>query len=343
MRQLPQAPIWKALNGGVSLAGMLGRQPELSQFVLAARGQINTTVDDTTTTLEAQVPADSDLYVLSASLCITDQAVDGEGFTNVPALSPEYWWAHVEISEDRGGKRLSNAPVSVGSIFGRGDRPFMYPAPWYLKAGTRVRVGILNESEIGSNPSTFWVCFNALRAPANAPKLPYPFLLEPRLLDVLSSYYGAGELASVEPFFYSLFTGHSYLGKKTGFVPMATESPTFTVSGHDFACCYLMGEIYDDSTVAYLNSAAAGLADHLVQLVLDEGKVRLMDRPVAFHSLFGHGKRWMKLPQPLIIPAGHSLTAIVTPGKLPGSPEQRFLDHLTFAGVKLYRRGHAAA
>lgn len=335
----PAPDAWKSVNGPAALAAMMGGSPRLQPFTLATnRGTINTAAGVSTVTLEAQVPADMDFYALAASLAVWSPVNDTEGFTAQPHLSPPYWWAHADISEDRGGRRLSNIPVSVGSIFGKADRPFIYPVPWFLQAGTRVRVKIDNASELDDANEQVIACWHGFKKPANLPPLPYPPLCEPRMLDILSRYYPDGDISRAEPFFYSLFTGHDQLASTAAFVPMATESPTFTVSGHDFALCYQMAEFYDDGTAAYLDGAALGLPDHTAHLVLDEGKVRLMDRPVGLHTVFGHGRRFFKWPEPLVITDGHSLTAIVSPGKLPNTAENRFLGHLTFAGVKL-RRG----
>mgnify|MGYP001619379712 CR=1 FL=1 len=334
----PPGVSFASVNGPLMLEHLLGQRPDLQPYTLTANGLFDGGVAGELE-LEINVPGDSDFHAIAASLAVIDPGTPTvEGFTGQPQLSPAYWWAHADITEDHGGKKLSNIPVSVGSIFGRGDRPFVYPVPWEIKAGTRIEVEIYTQSLLGSTNSRAIVCFHGVKRRKGSKPLPMPLLSEPRLLDILGRYVAAGRLGHVDPYFYSLFTGHDANGSQVGFAPMATESPTFTVSGHDFAACYLMAEFYDDVGAAFLDEAAAGLPDLTVQLVLDEGAVQLSSRPLHVNTIFGHGKRWTKLPVPLLIENGHSLTAIVTPLKNSGGTTNNWLGHLTFAGARLYGR-----
>lgn len=332
----------RSVNGPLELARLLGRRPDLKPFTLTANAVINTTVNPSEVDVEMQVPADSDFHAIAATLAFFDSSTpDVEGFTGQPHLTPAYWWAHADIKEDRGGKRLSNIPVSVGSIFGSGREPFVYPVPWELKAGTRVDVEIYNQSTIGPSDGRFFIAWHGVKKHAGSARLPMPLLMEPRLLPLLSRYARGGRLLEVDPFFYSLFTGHDQLGSSTRFTPLATESPTFTVSGHDFACCWLTAEFFEQTGAAFLQGAALGRANVMVELVLDEGRTKLSSRPLHVETIFGHGTHWMRLPEPLLIREGQSLTAVVTPQQLTGTaaPNDRWIGHLTFAGARLYNRG----
>jgi len=331
---------FRSVNGIEIVEQLLRRRSDLVPFDLVAAGSIDGSTVGTTTTATAQLSGDEDFYAIQASVGIIDgAAAAAEGFTARPGASPDFWEAHVDIMQDRGGRRLSNIPVAIASVFGRGDRPFTYPVPWRIRAGTEIRVKLDSFTTRGTNPTRFFLTWHGVKRPAGAPPLPALLLSEPRLIPVLSDYRAAGRVSRVEPFFYSLFIGHDPNGSITNFSPMVAEAPSFSVVSGDFAVCYLMAEFFDENgDPAHVDGLGVDRSDHTVHLVVDsQGNVT--QKAVALWSLFGQGRRWMKLPSPLVLPQGSRLTAIVTPVQLPSTTTSRWLGHLTFAGARIYPGG----
>jgi len=335
---LPRA--FRSVNGLEILEQLLRRRSDLVTFDLVASGEINAGLVGQTTTVSAQLAGDEDFYAIQASVGIIDPAPGAaEGFTGRPGASPEFWEAHVDIMQDRGGRRLSNIPVAIGSIFGRGDRPFTYPVPWRIRAGTQIRVKLDSFTTRGASPTKFFLTWHGVKRPAGSPPLPALLLSEPRLIPVLSDYRAAGQVSRVEPFFYSLFIGHDANGSTTGFSPMVAEAPSFSVVSGDFAACYLMAEFFDEAgDPAHVDGLGVDRSDHTVHLIVNDDD-NVTQKAVGLWSLFGQGKRWMKLPSPLVMPQGSRLTAIVTPVQLPSVSTTRWLGHLTFAGARIYPGG----
>jgi hypothetical protein len=331
---------WRSVNGAEIVEQLLRRRLDLSAFDLVASGSIDGSTVGSTATVTAQLSGDEDFYAISASVGIIDGAgAAAEGFTSRPGASPDFWEAHVDIVCDRSGRRLSNMPVSLASIFGRGDRPFTYPVPWRIKAGTEVRVKLDSFTTRGTNPTRFFLVWHGVKRPAGSPALPAPLLSEPRLIPLLSDYRAAGRRPRLEPFFYSLFTGHDANGSTTGFSPMTAEAPSFTVVGGDFAVCYLMAEFFDEAgDPAHVDGLGLGRSHHTVDLVVND-TTKITQKPVSLWSMFGHGRRWMKLPAPLLLTSGSRLTALVTPVQNPSAATNRWLGHLTFAGARIYSGG----
>ncbi len=98
-------------------------------------------------------------------------------------------------------------------------------------------------------------------------------------------------------------------------------------------------EFFDENgDPAHVDGLGIGRSDHTVQLTLND-RVAITQKPVSLWSIFGHGRRWMRLPAPLLLPSGSRLTALVTPVQLPSTATSRWLGHLTFAGARIYAGG----
>lgn len=332
--------IFRTVNGAQIMEQLLSRRLDLRPFDLVATGSINAGVVGQSTTVTAQLAGDDDFYALQASIGIIDgAAATAEGFTSRPGASPDFWEAHVDIVQDRGGRRISNSPVALASIFGRGDRPFTYPVPWLVKAGTEIRVKLDSFSTRGTNPTRFFLVWHGVKRPKGSPPLPALLLSEPRLIPLLSDYQRAGIHPRVEPFFYSLFIGHDNNGSTTGFQPMVAEAPSFSVVSGDFACCYLMAEFFDENgDPAHVDGLGIDRSHHTVQITVND-KQPFSNKGVSLWSLFGQGRRWMKLPSPMLLSQGSRLTALVTPVQIPSAATSRWLGHLTFAGARIYPGG----
>jgi hypothetical protein len=331
---------WRSVNGIEILEQLLRDRADLRPFELVAMGSLDGSVSGSTTTVTAQLAGDDDFYAIQASVGIIDgAAAAAEGFTARPGASPDFWHADVDIVQDRGGRRLSNLPVSLASIFGRGDRPFTYPVPWHIKSGTEIRVRVRSLTTRGTNPTSFYLTWHGLKRAKGAPPLPALLSSEPRMNGLLSQYRDAGRVSGVEPFFYSLLVGHDANGSTTGFSPMAAEAPSFTVVGGDFAVCYLMAEFFDENgDPAHVDGLGIDRSHHTVDLTVNDDK-KVTQKPVSLWSLFGHGRRWMKLASPLVVSSGSRLTAMVTPVQMPSAATTRWLGHLTFAGARIYPGG----
>ena len=211
--------------------------------------------------------------------------------------------------------------------------------PWHIRAGTQIRVKLSSFTTRGTNPTRFFLTWHGVKRPAGAPPLPALLLSEPRLIPVLSDYKAAGRVSRVEPFFYSLFIGHDANGSTTNFSPMVAEAPSFSVVSGDFAACYLMAEFFDENgDPAHVDGLGVGRSDHTVHLIVNEDQ-NVTQKAVALWSLFGQGRRFMRLSSPLVMPQGSRLTVIVTPVQLPSTLTTRWLGHLTFAGARIYPGG----
>lgn len=347
MRPLPSvrpAPTgWRRINGPMELARRLGRWPDLVPHHFAVRMTADLSVLGTVTDANARVEMDGDFYAMAASVGIIDPGFDGvEGFIGLTHLSPMMLAAHTDIWEEQGGRRLSNLPVSIGSVWGRGDRPFVYPCPWILPAGARVNVRLRhvgNGLAGGSAGTVLIFVWHGFKRLSSTPPLPADILLEPRLIDVLRGYADRGQLYRIEPYFYSLLTGQSGLGVQSDFIPGLTESPTVTIADADFAATYIMSEFFDDVGQGYISDSLNHSAAHLIRFVVDEGRRRMDDRPLSIDSVTGHGKRWTKLPYPLLLRRGQTFSAIVTPQVRSGISVNRWLGHITLAGARIHRGG----
>lgn len=334
---------WRSVNGPVRLMQLLGRMPDLLPYTFSIQVPINTTAPNTV--IRSRImDAESDFYAVSTSVCLTGTGEEGLApGGGALGLKPFYWWGKVSIQEGQSGIRLSNQPMSIGSVFGYGDRPCYWPVPWIIRAGREVKLTVRNESTLGSANHTAIFCFHGFKRLLSTPELPIDVLMEPRLLDTFREYREFGQLGHVEPFFYSLLTGQTGLSGAAGnFVPGGTETPTVTVADADFACCYLAAEVFDSTgKIAEFATKVSGATTvndyaHLCQLLVDEGNVRLTDRPVPVANLFGHGKRFMKLPKPLIVKSGQTFTLILTPQIAAPPADGIWKGGFTLAGVRIF-------
>ena len=332
---------WTRRNGPMALAERLGRWPDLLPFHLAA-----------SVTLDLSGPAsgratsrvlDSEFYALAASVAIQDGPAgftpDEEGFGGSPNLSPQNLWAQTDLAEEGGGRRLSNQPVSIGAMWGRGDRPFLFPAPFILPAGRAVIVEVDHFGVQGAIGTSFHFVLHGFKRLNSTPPLPGDVFLEPRILDALRTYSDRGALGRVEPFWYSLMLGHDRLGAVSNFIPGLTEAPLVTIADADFLGLYIMADFYDSVGSPYIVDAPNYPAAHLVRFVIDEGRRRLDDRPMAIRNVTGISKRWMKLPYPLVIRRGQTFSAIVTPQLRQLTVDNRWVGRVTVAGVRVLRGG----
>ncbi len=335
---------WRSVNGPIRLMQLLGRMPDLLPYTFSVQGTLQTNAASTAV-FTATMDADADFYAMSASVALAGTGEEGiQAGGGGVGLHPFNWWATVEIQEGSSGIRLSNDPVSVGGVFGAGDQPFYYPVPWIVRAGAEIKVTVRNFSTVAGAASQRAIfCWHGFKKFLSSPELPIDVLLEPRLLETLQHYREQGKLGHVEPFFYSLLTGQTALSGGAGsFVPLQMETPTITIAEADFAACYLMAEFYDSTgKVAEYGTRVSGATTvddytHLVQLVIDEGDTRLSDRPVPVSNLFGHGKRVMPLPKPLVLKAGQTFTIILAPQTAAPPADGIWKGQFTLAGVRIF-------
>lgn len=335
---------------------LIGADGTTTNVPIGGRGLLSTVVAGTAITQILDLESDGDFWVLGASMPI-HMAGAGlrAGFGRFFAHSVGSWWATCDPREESGGSSLSDQPVSVGAIFGDGgDRPNLFPCPWVLRAGTRVRMRIVSNSGAagpGNADTRVWPLLHGFKRLGSGPDLPIDYFLEPRLLECFRALRIDSALGRVEPIFYSLLYGFNPDDAAPGQldVQMLTQQQTITAADGDVFLLNLYGQVFNDLGIpgnigtsvsaAAIAGCGAHISDgHVIRVTLDEGTRRLDDRPVPLRSLSGNGARWGKYPKPIHVRTGQTLTATVTPQARPtdGTSSRGWKIMLTFAGVKVY-------
>lgn len=269
----------------------------------------------------AIVEGDGELVVVGAAAVgfeDLDPAADIIGLGDIPGESPDGWPATVMVSEERGGLRLSDKQVRVSAMFGSGKRPCRWPVPWVLPPGAEVRVAATQFWDV-ANRAQF--LFYGFKRPPHSDV--FPAWASPdtdvRLRALLRGFGGC----SVSPFWY----GFSFDQAATRSQNQA-ETRHVTVSGFDFAGLNLYAGFDDpgDGTGYFLNdtgvteqeqvrgpaaTAELRVTTNQMRLALDNGAVRLHDRPAACVAIAGTGRRPGLLARPLLVSNGRSISATV--------------------------------
>jgi len=276
-----------------------------------------------TATVTAIVEGDGELVIVGAAAVgydrvgpNPDQTVIGLG--DIPEESPDGWPATVMVSEERGGLRLSDKQVRVSAMFGSGKRPCRWPVPWVLPPGAEVRVAATQYWATDQRSQFLFYGFK--RTPKSDV---FPAWASPdtdvRLRALLREFAGC----SVSPFWY----GFSFDDAATRSQNQA-ETRHVTVSGFDFAGLNLYAGFDDpgDGTGYFLNDTGVTEQEQVrgpgattvlrvttnqMRLALDNGAVRLHDRPAACAAIAGTGRRPGLLTRPLLVSNGRSISATV--------------------------------
>lgn len=332
---------WRQLNGWEKLRRLLGKIPNILPYTASIEVSIAETADvftETTGTGTVLIPPECEFYVLATSIAnarVGDDTATISPFD--PFNDPEGYIGKVTVIHEQGGFRWSNAPVRVGHMFGRGDRPYFWPAPWIVPGGTTLRATVTNRQP-GVDTNRLLLSFHGFKRFNTDAPIPTDFLLGPRLLDVIRrSRYRHGERIRVEPYVYALnFDELSTLPDTfSPRPPHGIEQKTFSVSEADFAIVDQLG------TVESVDNDAPGIDDRggtTCRLTLDVGKRRVDDRAVPVVSIFGSARRPFRYAYPLVIPRGGNLTAFLQfnfTSILFGS-DRAENAYLTFVGARIF-------
>lgn len=342
---------WRQVNGWEKLRRIIGRIPNAIPHVLVIRVRTSNTGDVTTEHLgtgSVLVPAECEFYCLATAVAghysSLAGVVDGAlpALSNFPVTDPEGYTGKVLIQYESGGFRWSNAPVRIGHMFGSGDRPYVWPAPWIIPGGTTIQAQVRSRqpfTPVGKLVDHFF-SFIGFKRFNTDPPLPTDFLLTPRILDVVRRARLAKGGVRVEPYVYALnFDALGNIPSTFGpRVPHGVEQQTFSVSEADFAIVEQMGMIENlDLGVTFVETSPTTT----VKLTLDVGRRRVDDRAQPVNSIFGSARRPFRYAYPLVITRGGNLTAFVEFGKSSlvtgfNRPEN---GYLTFSGVRIFPEG----
>ena len=337
MLKLATVKAWQAVNGPMRLARMIRGWPDLIPHDLVIR--VTAPIHPGTAAVQefvgtATVESDADLWVLSTSMSLSYEDLGApvgiEGSAGGAWITPESWRATCLLSVNPGGNVISAGPVSVGHIFGHGEMPCYLPVPLILRAGAQVSIRFFQRADSASVNGLSIVRANlhGFKRMLSGPEFPVDYFLEPRLIDSLRRYRSNGQLGHVEPFVlpFSFNAAASTRG-------LATDSQTVTIAGSDFLGCYLTGTVHIPNGTGNLVLNP----DTLLQLALNDGSRRLQDRPVNISTITGTGKRPHRLPVPLRMRSGDSLTAIVTHQLKSGTDVGQFDTYLALSGVRVFK------
>ena len=229
--------------------------------------------------------------------------------------------------------------MRVGHIFGTGARPYLWPVPWIIPAGTTVKATVTSR-EAEDSIQTTYLNFLGFKMFKTSPPLATDFLLTPRVLDIVRRSRLAHGSVRVEPYVYALNfdTLQSVASTFGPRVPHGTEQGTFSVAEADFAIVEQMGVI--DRRVEAITLVETSPTT-TVKLTLDVGRRRLDDRAFPAQSIFGSGRRPFRLAYPLLIPRGGNLTAFVSFGSSSTSIAEKVADnaYFTFSGIRVFPDG----
>lgn len=356
---------WKDCNGWADLFALSpGSIPGLSPFWLTIEVPFAGGAPDNQTENfnigSAVVTSEAELFILGgvAGGWSPDNLTVNEGLGVIPEQSPDMFPARVSIRDGNGGRTISAGPCSIGHLFGGGPRPYIWPAPWRVQPGTELTVTLLDTSTISQFVQLTLFGFKRY---LSEPEIPIDFLLDPRLVRLLSKYRASGRNVQPEPFFYPLaWAGTTDFNAGTqseGRSPFQTESRTFAVTEADFACVHLAGSIYDPApdvggaswimnNILENNVHASvapggaplvgnGVSLETVRIITQLGRERLDDRPVGLGALFGTGRDIGRYASPLVIPKGDSLSAILNFKDSSQGNNFPLRADLTFGGVRL--------
>jgi hypothetical protein len=337
MLKLATVKSWQAVNGPMRLARMIRGWPEMipHQLVIRATSPLHpgtAAVQEFTGT--ATVESDADLWVLATSMSVSGQDLGAfigtEGSAGGAWITPESWRATCLVMVNPGGNVISSGQVQVGHIFGHGEMPCYLPVPLILRAGAQVSIRFFSRADSATvlGLQVIRANFHGFKRMLSGPEFPVDWFLEPRLIDLLRRYRGAGQLGHVEPFVLPF--NFNSLASTRG---LATDSRTVTIAGSDFLGCYLTGTVHIPNGTGNLVVAP----DTLLQLSMNDGARRLQDRPVNISTITGPGKRPFRFPVPLRMRSGESLTAIVTHQLKSGTDVGQFDTYLALSGVRVFK------
>jgi len=299
------------------------------------------------------VEGDGELVIVAAScsgfLPGDIDEVPTAGLHGTPNATPDGWPATVQVSEEAGGFRLSDKPVRVSAMFGSAERPCRWPVPWVLRPGAEVRIDVTQFWNVSQR--AFFSFYGYKRDPAGssttAPAWSWSDT-DQRVRHLLRSY-GA---PSVSPFWF----GFSF-DELTGRSPLQSETRHVTISGCDFAALNLYAGFDDPSDGAgyfvfddliteqeQLRLTGAGpptggpplrVTANTMRLALDNGAVRLDDRPVAVVAECGTGRRPGMFARPLLVEDGRSLSATVLFADASLGTNTATRGYITVGGVRI--------
>lgn len=308
--------------------------------------------------------ADAEFWILETMHCgATPAASTNQLLGQAEDCGGDLWYgALVRVQEEEAGRILSNVPVFPATIFGgfglttplrtdRSRQPYALPCPWVLPPGGTIRLDLetrwAGQGGFGFDATTrVWFSFHGFKRYLDEPTPALDWLLEPRLLAMLERLRSQGKRPRIEPYFYGLNLAPSFQESEAALrrASMNTEQVTVSIADADFAGVHLMGQIHDPNNVwrgaqdAFLGTATAtpGALNDTVRLTVDQGRIRLDDRPLGFRTLFGNGRRPCKLPVPLYLRKGQSLSAVVQFGETNGVNPEPFRALMTVGGVRVW-------
>lgn len=362
---------WRDVNGWEALRRFYGgRLPNFRPYTLSVELDVPSSADAFTPTplVTGTVVNESDaefwvLATMHAGFFVDAPAIEQLG--DSPANDGDLWYgAIVDVREEEGGRSLSNVPVYPSSIFGAFGRqsnvstnqrrsylPYYLPAPWILPPGATVRCQV-QATWAGQNSAQpnghqrVWFSFLGFKRFMDTPPPPVDFFVEPRLAGVLDAYRRNGLRPRVEPYFYGLNLAPTFgqTDAQMNRAAMNTESVSVSISDADFAAIYLSGVIHDPNNVwrgqeQFLQLDAVNATngeEDTVRLNVDQGRVRLDERPVAWSNYIGTGKEPVRLAYPLILKTGQGLTAIVQFGETNLVDNNPFRAYITVGGVRIW-------
>lgn len=345
---------WRQVNGWEKLRRIIGSIPNAIPHVLTVpvdvvlTGGITGDLAEFTGSATAIVPPECEFYCLqttTSSYRIGETAqntmFDAPGNTTAAQVS-EATPAKVLLQYERGGYKWSNTAVSLGHIFGTGNRPYIWPAPWIIAGGTTIKATI-TQRQLGNATYRHYLNFIGFkRFNIDAP-LATDFLLSPRILDLIRRAKSQRGNVRVEPYVYalnfdSLEDSQSTFGPR---VAHGVEQQTFAVSEADFAIVEQMATVRTYGLIAGVSFQGINTSpQNTIKITLDVGRRRVDDRAVPIVSIFGTGRRPFRYGCPLVVPRGGDLTAFVSFEKQ-SSAAQTLADnaYLTFSGVRLFPTG----
>ncbi len=365
-----QPTLWNDANGWEALREFYGgRMPNFRPYTLSVELNIPSAADAFTPTPRISGTAvnesDAELWCLATMHAgFLPSAPNNERLGESGGSDGDLWYgAIVDVREEEGGRSLSNVPVYPSSMFGgfgrasntsnvtrRSYLPYYLPAPWIIPPGATVRVEAQatwagQNSTAPNGNQRVWFSFIGFKRFLNMPTPPVDFFLEPRLVGLVDAYRRAGYRPRVEPFFYGLNLAPTFGQTDADLdrAAMNTESVSVSIADADFAGLYITGAIHDpnnrwrgmEQNLGLGVDATSGMRD-TVRLNVDQGRVRLDERPIGWSNYIGTGKEPVRMAHPLHLRIGQGLTAIVQFGETNGTESNPFRSYITVGGVRIW-------